>query len=62
MRDKRNVRGSPFQVEEPITEKAWRCLGTEGAQGTKSSSQAEERKARQEANSEITKVRWSTAS
>jgi len=30
-RCKLNVRLSPFQVEWPITEKAWRCLSAERA-------------------------------
>src|SRR6218665_216420 len=30
---KRSVRGSSFQVEEPITEKALRCLSAERARG-----------------------------
>ena len=49
---KRSVRGSSFQVEGPNTEKARRCLSAERARGTKSSPQAEERKARREARSE----------
>ena len=49
---KRSVRGSSFQVEGPITEKALRCLSAERARGTKSSPRAEERRARREARSE----------
>jgi len=39
-------------VEEPITEKARRCLSAERARGTNSSPRAEERRARREARSE----------
>ena len=49
---KRSVRGSSFQVEGPITEKALRYLSAERAWGTKSSPRAEERRARREARSE----------
>src|SRR6218665_1884335 len=49
---KHNIRGSSFQVEGPITEKARRCLSTERARGTKSSPRVEERRARREARSE----------
>src|SRR6218665_47699 len=50
---KRSVRGSSFQVEGPITEKAQPCLSAEQARGTKSSPQAEKRMTRREAKSEI---------
>src|SRR6218665_1647301 len=46
---KRSVRGSSFQVEGAITEKARRCLSEERARGTKSSTRAGERRARREA-------------
>src|SRR6218665_1749318 len=49
---KLSVRGSSFQVEGPITEKARRCLSAERALGNKSSPRAEERRARREAKSE----------
>jgi len=45
----RSVRGSLFQVNGPITEKARRCLSAKRALGTKSSPRAEERRARREA-------------
>src|SRR6218665_1974540 len=48
----RNVRGSSFQAERPITEKARRCLSAERARGTKSSPRAEKRSAWREAKSE----------
>src|SRR6218665_1055924 len=38
---KHSVRGSSFQVEEPITEKALRCLSAERIRETKSSPRAE---------------------
>src|SRR6218665_3173798 len=40
---RRSVRGSSFQVEGQITEKARRCLSAERARGTKSSPRAEDR-------------------
>src|SRR6218665_23601 len=46
------IRGSSFQVEGPITEKALRCLSAGWARGTKSSPREEERRARREARSE----------
>src|SRR6218665_693526 len=49
---KRSVRGSSFQVEGPITEKARRCLSAERARETKSSPRAEERRAQLEAKSD----------
>src|SRR6218665_445813 len=39
---KRSVRGSSYQVQGPITEKARCCLSAEQAQGTRSSPRAEE--------------------
>src|SRR6218665_1120017 len=42
---KHNLRGSSFQVEGPITEKARRCLSAERVRGKKSSPLAEERRA-----------------
>jgi len=38
---KRSVRGRPFQVQVPTTEKARRCLSAERVRGTKSSPRAE---------------------
>src|SRR6218665_2664574 len=48
---KQSVRGSSFQVEGPITEKARRCLSAERARRTKSSPRAEEQRAQREARS-----------
>ena len=49
---RRSERGSSFQVEGPITEKALCCFSAERARGTKSSPRAEERRARRETRSE----------
>src|SRR6218665_3409242 len=44
---KHSVRGSSFQVEGPITEKARHCISAEQARGIKSSPRAEEQRALQ---------------